>query len=46
LVHFHHGLRGKVRHTSVFNINGESYRMRSHRARAETLRNAATTRNT
>jgi DNA replication protein DnaC len=24
----------------VFNIDGESYRMRSHRARAETLRQA------
>jgi hypothetical protein len=30
----------------LFNIYGESYRMRSHRASAETLRNAATTRNT
>ena len=31
----------------VFNIDGESYRMRSHRARAETLRNAVKdTRNT
>ncbi|MPY92726.1 MAG: AAA family ATPase, partial [Acidimicrobiia bacterium] len=27
----------------VFNIDGESYRMRSHRARAENLRRAATT---
>ena len=28
----------------VFNIDGESYRMRAHRARADTLRKAAATR--
>ena len=38
----------RLLHRSVaFNIDGESYRMRSHRARAETLRNAVKqTRNT
>jgi len=30
----------------VFNINGESYRMRAHRARADNLRNATGTTNT
>jgi len=41
-------LLDRLLHRSVvFNIDGESYRMRSHRARAETLRNATKeTRNT